>query len=236
MSAAVAVTVCPPSSQNIHFDLYQHLRVSNPVAARYGGQGWTSNGISFDDYARIQTQTMTAAPMRRFATPAWAVNDMMLRKVLTEYLVQRAHAHKSLPKGADDIDKIRWAERLLAAKLPSLEQQVTALCDEYVELRRNGADPVRLKKLESLIGNIDSSIIFNRAPARTALATVYFYYRVGMSSTHVGQQVGLNPPAVRQLLKRIWAAAERCGYEERVRIFRCSSKQAALEAGHTLGT
>lgn len=104
------------------------------------------------------------------------------------------------------------------------------LCSEYVELLRSAADPVRLRKLSSLIGNVDSQIIFNRAPAAIVAGVVYAYFRRGLTSVGVAESVGLHAPALHQLLRRIWAAAERCGYEDRQRIARCSSKQEILDA------
>jgi hypothetical protein len=235
-AAAVKVTVCPPSMSGERFDCHQFPRINSPVGAHYIGNGeWVStSNFSFDDYDRAQTLSRKLFASRRFATPTWATNDLMLRRVITEYLVQRAHGHKrwcaALPTDAEnDIAKIRWAESLLSARVPSLERTVGSLCEEYVELRRSGIDPARLRRLEALIGNLDSQIIFNRQPARTVASVVYTYFRLGMNSVGVAESVGLRPPAVRQLLRRIWLAAERCGYEERERIARCSSQQQALD-------
>jgi hypothetical protein len=235
MSAA-AVKVCPPSMNGERFDSCQFPRINKPVGAHYIGHGeWEStSGLSFDDYQNAQTYSRKLFSSRRFKTPDWAVNDTMLRRVISEYLIQRSYGHKhwkaALPSDAEnDIAKIRWAEGLLAARVPSLHKLVDSLCNEYVELRHSGADPARLRKLESLIGNLDSQIIFNRQPARIVASVVYSYFRMGQTSVGVAESVGLHPPAVRQLLRRIWLAAERCGYEERERIARCSSKQQALD-------
>jgi hypothetical protein len=238
-SVAVKVTLCPPSMNGEGFDRHQFPRINSPVGAHYIGNGeWAStSNFSFDDYERARTRSIKLFASRRFKTPDWAVNDTMLRRVICEYLIQRTAGHKrwkaTLPQDAtNDIEKIRWAESLLAARIPNLQKLVDSLCGEYVELRRNGADPARLRKLESTIGGSDAQIIFNRAPARVVASVVYAYFRLGMTSVGVAESVGLHPPAVRQLLRRIWAAAERVGYEERERIARCSSKQETLDASH----
>jgi hypothetical protein len=221
MSAAtVNVTVCPPSTRGVGFDTCMAVRSTAPVSVRYTGSGeWESTGYgSFDDYSGAQTRTYKLAASRRFATPTWSVNDLQLQKVITEYLVQRANGHKrwkaALPAGAEnDIEKIRWAERLLASRNSNLEKQVTSLCNEFVELRRSGSNPARLKALERLIGNIDAQIIFNRAAAAIVAGCVSLYYRQGLTSVGVASVLGLHPPAVRILLKRVWAAAVRCGFQ-----------------------
>jgi hypothetical protein len=239
MSAAadVKVTVCLPYTHGEHFDRHQHHRINKPVFARFIGHDEWVSGFSFDEYDGAQTHSIKLFASRRFKTPDWAVNDTMLRRVICEYLVQRCYGHKrwkaTLPKDAsNDIEKIRWAEHLLSARIPTMQRLVDSLCNEYVELRRSGADPARLRKLESLIGNADSQIIFNRQPARIVASVVYAYFRLGQTSVGVAESVGVHPPAVRQLLRRIWLAAERCGYEERERVARCSSKQELLDASH----
>lgn len=242
-AAAVKITLCEPSVRGSHYDEHQFPRSNRPVSVHYLGRdaGWQSNGFSFEEAQGVQTRTAKRFAGRRFATPAFAVNDKMLRKTICEYLVHRAAGHKrwktALPKGTEnDIDKIRWAEGLLAARVPSLERQVDSLCDEYVELRRSGSDPVRLKKVATLIGNLDSTIVFNRQPAAIVASVIYAYFRLGENSVGTAQSVGLHPPAVRQLTRRIWLAAERLGYGERQRVARRSSKVEARDhANHSRG-
>jgi hypothetical protein len=205
-----------------------------PVSARFMGQDtWVGTGISFGDFNFIQTSTKKLFAARRFAVPDWAVNDAMLRKVICEATIQRANGSKhwraSLPK--DERERIRLAESLLVSRVPSLEKQIDGLCDEYCALRRTGADPVRQKKLEALISNVDSQLIVNRQPAAIIASIVYLYFRLGLSSVGVAEIIGLSAPAVRQQVYRIWQVADCIGYGgEREHIVRCSSKQAALGA------
>jgi hypothetical protein len=233
MSAAVVkVTICPPYTRGDCFSAHQFISERQPVSARFAAHdAWTSTGLSFGDYQRAQTHSIKLFASRRFATPTWATNDGMLRKVIGEYLVHRACGRKLWKDASptDDIGKIRWAENLLRTRIPRLERSVDSLCDEYVALRHSDEDPARLRELAALIGNLDSQIIFNRAPARIVASCVYGYYRQGLQSVGVAESLALQPPAVRQLLRRIWLAAGRCGFEERRRIARCSRKQEALD-------
>jgi len=47
-----------------------------PVHAEYGADHeWTSTGIGFEEYSRMQTSARVLAPGRQLETPSWAVND-----------------------------------------------------------------------------------------------------------------------------------------------------------------
>src|SRR6185312_4187785 len=62
-----------------------------PVHAEYGADHeWTSTGIGFEEYSRMQTVTRSVAPGRQLETPSWAVNDAQLRELLVAFLEERA--------------------------------------------------------------------------------------------------------------------------------------------------
>jgi hypothetical protein len=236
-SVAVKVTLCPPSMNGERFDRHQFPRINSPVGAHYIGNGeWAStSNFSFDDYDRAQTRSTKLFASRRFATPDWATCNEKLQTVLLAYLAQRAFGTRKLNpwsmsrSAMTTLERLRWIESVFHDRVPRLEKTVDRLCEEYVELRRNGNDPPRLRKLESLIGNLDSCLIISRSPARIVASAIYCYYRLGMTSVGVAEATGLHPPACRQIIRRIWKTAITCGFDAPARVARCSSKHGALD-------
>jgi hypothetical protein len=83
-------------------------------------------------------------------------------------------------------------------------------------MRQAGGDPARLSNLEQQIRGLDTQLIINKQPAAVAAGIVYGYYREGGDSVKVGSALGLNPPAVRQILYKLWKAAKELGFEMEV--------------------
>lgn len=67
---------------------------SHPVHATITMDGWLTPGVSFDDYARMQTTKRKTSGERRLPTPIWAMNDPILRKVLVQFMEERAFSKK----------------------------------------------------------------------------------------------------------------------------------------------
>jgi hypothetical protein len=218
--AQPTITLCPPSSSFTHFAPHQFVRPNRPVGARYaGGDRWeNTSGLSFDDYSRCQTTSKKLFASRRFVTPAWAISNTQLQKVICGYLIQRALGHSkrkraSMPKGMEPLELLRYAEQLLLQKVPAQERVVTSLCEEYVSMKQAGVKHPYMRTIESLIANYDTSIIINRSAGKIVAACVYGYYREGLSSVGIAEATGLRPPCVRQLLFRVWQVAKKLGYD-----------------------
>jgi hypothetical protein len=215
----VNITYCPPVPQTEHYDVHQFdYRINAPVSTRYAGRGeWNSSGLSFDDAARCQTTHPKAFKGRRFKVPCWAVNDADLQAVIVRYLENRVFSRKARLKMCSSREPLRArlqrAEEALRARIAGLEVVCSKLCADYVSLRQTGT-PARLATLESLIEGTDTQIIFSRNPARIIAAVVYGYYRQGLHSVSVAAAVGLKPPAIRQILFKVWQAARQLGFPE----------------------
>jgi hypothetical protein len=212
------VTLCPPSSSFIHFAPHQFVRPNRPVAVRYlGGDRWESTGLSFDDALSCQKTSKKMFASRRFVTPAWAISNTKLQKVICGYLIQRAHGHSrrrpSMPKGMKPLEMLRYAEQLLLQKVPAQERVITTLCEDYVSMKEAGVKHPYVRTVEALISNYDTSIIINRSAGKIVAAVVYGYYREGLSSVGIAEATGLRPPCVRQILFRVWQVAKKLGYD-----------------------
>src|SRR5438309_2044216 len=69
---------------NLHFDQYQfagryHRKA---VGAEFTQNGWTSNGISYEDYGRMESRPSSVPLRHKRWTPAFAASDDKLRRVL----------------------------------------------------------------------------------------------------------------------------------------------------------
>src|SRR5262249_37768522 len=78
-------------------------------------------------------------------------------------------------------------------------------------------------KLDTQIQNVDSQILIaRRGSVAIAVAIAYLYYRRGLDSVAVAQELRIHPPLVRQTLARLHLAATGT-------VYRCPSYQRILE-------
>ena len=241
-----------------------------PVGASLTATGWLSNGVSFEDYNRMSTHKRKTSGERRLPTPAWAMNDSALRRVLVAFMEERAFSKKerSLRASADKLELIEmkkkfdfrtregrkaltaWEEAKLrhrldavqkkvASKRPAATQVMDQLCAEYVEIKQKGLKPemtdrewnesksepymefaegearyqdekVKLRRLEVVIEGIDTYLRYTvNGGADIVVAAVYLYYRVGMDSVGVANELGLKSPHIRQTLYRLHQTAKK---------------------------
>lgn len=177
-----------------------------PVAAwREGASGdWQSNGISFDDYSRMQTHVRKLSASRRLDTPEWAVNQDKLRELLVVFLEDRALSGKKRFSGTL-ADRLAKAQGKLIADCENLKGLLDKLCREYVAVKKKNALDPRVKKLQIEIEGLDTRIRFEGKDggASLVLGVVYYYYRCGLDSVAVAKQLGCKPPQVRQILWRL---------------------------------
>jgi hypothetical protein len=226
------ITICPSAAspqlpdQSNFYDRDRHGAVST---ARFdvNGEASCDSGVAFSDYVRMQTQTRRQSVARRRPVPSWALNDSMLQKVVCEYLLQRAslgpHLHAAFAgetAGMSPLEKLRFAENIIRSRIPQIEVVLDRLAEEYVQLKRTGivtggkwTAAQRLKKLESQIEGLDTSIIISRSAGALVTAVVYYYHRERLDSVGTANRVGLKPPGCRQLLFRLSLVAESLGLE-----------------------
>jgi len=154
----------------------------------------------------MSTQTRKQAGERRNSTPAWALNDELLRDLIVRFLENRAR----IKPGTGTL-----AERRARAEQALLRQKTHAnfildgLCKRYVALKEtNSAEHAELLKLQRAIENLDTCLRMADHCAAIIATVVYLYYRTGLDSVGVGLQLHLKPPHVRQLLWRLNQVAD----------------------------
>jgi hypothetical protein len=229
------VQLCPPMPAKgaEPFDAHAFAdRKSQPVEATYhGAAGWRSTGIDFPSYGSMSTHTHKQRGKRRLETPPWALTSD-LQRVIAEYLVRRAFGRKSQVQTLPLQDQISLADDALRKFGPALEQRIDSLCSQYCQVKNESNllppcegsqvrclpdDSIKLASLEKQISNLDSSIIFSKHAAATTAAICYLYWRTDLDSPAVAEATGVHPPAVRQMIFRLWKAAERLGFSAPIR-------------------
>jgi hypothetical protein len=218
------VKMCPPdTSAAVGFDSNQFdVRKNRAVGARYVGgssgiNGWESNGISYENYASMHTQTRNSGGRRRNA-PLWAMNDDWTRRVVLAYMERRAFGDQSRVALKDDrrehIINVMAALKNRATALTVVNDR---LCAEYVACQ----DSARRKVLQTAISGYDRAIQLCSRPD-VFYSVVVDYYRLRLNSVGVAERNGMSPSGVRQLLQRMNMLALSLGHvvecSERARV------------------
>lgn len=202
--ATPKVTICPPrSAKGITTEPAFGLRRTHPVSATYlAPDEFSTPGIAFEDFSRMRTQQRKTTGSRRKPTPEWVVNDQKLQEVITRYVEVRA-GFPFAQSGTRE-ERIARAEARLTARASSSWRVLTKLNAEY---RNAETTPERKAELVPLIRGLDSARIVDRHPAAVAAGCVWLYYRSAQDSVGVAAELGIKPPAVRQLLFRLDSVA-----------------------------
>lgn len=216
------ITVLPPGPERRGLHDQQHLTSGKfPVSARFqGGDDFESTGLSYDDYlGKMHTTQYMLARGRRYETPEWAVNDSQLRKVLVFYLERRAEMGGWREKSErTDWQRIESAQKKLVASDHIQKAAIVRLCQEYADLNQQAElteeQRKRKKKLAEEIANLDTTIRVNVKIATVVLAIVYAYYRRGLDSKTVAEEMNLRSEHVRMVLWRLERCWERMGGEK----------------------
>jgi hypothetical protein len=205
---------------DLNFDKVQFAnRRAFPIHAEYGADGeWTSTGIGFEEYSRMQTAQRAVAPCRRMETPSWAVNDTQLRELLVEFLEERASNGRTTQTGTLAERLANAQKKLVANCEKQLVPIIDRLCKKLVTLK--GTTPLtqetqnQIRRLEQQIENLDTRLRFESKDGGAALAVgvAFYYFRVGLDSVGTAKQLGIKPPHARQIVYRLrqtWAKLER---------------------------
>jgi len=193
-----------------------------PVSVRYAGlDRWESTGLDIAEYTnsfhRFKEKLFAS---RRFEVPDWAVDNEKTATVIVSYLEARMQSFGRPNKAKNRTLKERLilAEAALRTRVPNILRELDMLCKEFVELKSSATpDADRMKQLSRLIRNADSQLRFCERPAAVVASVVFRYFRLGENSVAVAQALDLQPPAVRQIVRRLWRTAVSIGFEPPVR-------------------
>lgn len=206
----------------LHYDAHQFgNRRAKPVSAE--------TGLSWQDYGSMSTHTRKQSGERRLPTPDWALDDALLRELLVAFMESRAGIKPTKGRLRPRLERARLA---ILAQHPRLNETLDRLNARYVKIQVEGlpeeeTTPQRtvfadcapevdtairqevtarktLADLETEIEGLDTYIRYTRNGGAGVLAqVVYLYYRCRLDSVGVGEETGLKPPHVRQLLYRL---------------------------------
>jgi hypothetical protein len=166
--------------------------------------GWETNGIAFEDYARMNQRNSGVTAGRHNPVPEWANANAKLLEVVVLYCEHRVGIYMPA-QGATLRQRMAHAEERMRAQLPQMGAVLTRLCHEYVAVK-NSQHPnrARLKELQEKIENIDTAMrMCKRGMGAVALACAVHYYRNNMNSVQCAAQIGIKPPHVRTILLRL---------------------------------
>ena len=174
-------------------------RYKLPVSAEvHAGGEIESTGISYSDFAFMQTSTRKLACGRRTETPSWAVNRSELARLIVRFWELRAGITK--PRDGSLKDRLQYAEYVIQhKKVPRWREVLEKLCFE----RLATDDPQRRRELEVEIRSVDTLIRTAEQGPSLIAGVIYFYYGVGFPSHEVGSLLGIRSVSVRQLLNRL---------------------------------
>lgn len=212
--------VMPNPQNKLSFDQCQFARRKYDRrdlfrARRIAGE-WTAPGISYsDNECHSMFITHTQGKWRGSKSlPAWANNNEMCREVLVRFMEKRAYIgdpknrRKRLP--GTYAERLARAEQILATNRRLLISQINRLCAEYVRLKQTSRlDRKRQRDLERLIQSTDTQLCMATHTQAIVIGVIFYYLRLGLTSTEVAERLHLKPIHVRQLaynLRAIGAA------------------------------
>lgn len=188
------------------FDQHQFQVRSRPVSVRYMGlDRWDTTGLSFEDYSHGHKEEHALFINRRISPPSFAVNTSEMKIVLARYFELRAGMRT--PKIGTPEWRLKIALRKIQKNIPRDREVLSGLNREYVELKRTGGDPERLRKLENVIRALNGEIQMAKRGVASIVALIYFHFRLGYSSPQTAAELAIFPQTVRQTafrLTRLW--------------------------------
>ena len=183
----------------------------HPVSADFIGGEIKTPGIGYDDYSRMSTQLLhRLCASRRLAAPAWAYNDDQTCAVLARSMEERANTWRRVQEGTNT-ERLARAQQRLEQLRPQLTARVDKLCGLFVAAKNDGMDGAA-RSYGIQVEALDTQLRTLPDMPKILAGVVYFYWRVGFNSVETGQQLGIRPPHVRQILKRLLDAAKVLGF------------------------
>jgi hypothetical protein len=165
---------------DLSFDNHQFAgRKNYPVNA--------TNGISFDDYGKMHSETHGAKPTA--FVPPFALNDKQLQKVLLFRAWRYAHGGAAFPEQVDR---------------DSLNRRATRKALEGYAIS-NDAPPIHHRSAAMFRATVKKAGGYLELHAAIAFRS----WRLGMDSVAVAKSLGTTPQAVRQTL---WRLRDLAGY------------------------
>lgn len=176
---------------DLNFDTHAFAsRRHLPVSADYTQEGWTSNGVAYED--RLSVQNSSVPPRHRRWTPAFAASAEKLRCVLMHKALLYVHnAMRNTPQ-------YTWQTINAAATKKALRQHSFQNCPDN-KRRENEAHIAAVKRAGGYL--------------ELQGAVAYRAWRLAEDSVAISESLGITPSCVRQTLVRLCDTARELGYE-----------------------
>lgn len=209
--------ICPPAPEShhtAHFDRFQFQRPRHRKALRV-------------DFRELGTRTCAVERReRRLETPDWVWDDKRFREAILRYLENRFFISKTEGTYAERLKRVReTAQRHAFPKTKILERRAAIaraiLQERYADLSEGeytklflaqlrGKTPRdRVKDVAREAQSLHAEVhVMEKSPEIVA-AIAYCYYRLEWDSPTIGEEFGINPAAIRQILFRMNRAARR---------------------------
>ena len=197
----------------LDFDTHQFEGRARPVSAEFDGHDFQSNGISWQDYGSMHTETHKLAPGRQLAAPEWVFNDLKLRSVIVGCVEARAingFGKRNYDYTGTDAERLARAQKKLSVFRLALEARIDRLCKAYVAAKNSGQ--AAAIELAQKVQEVDTQLRLIDNPALYYVGVAYHYWRCGLNSVETAAQLGILPPHVRCLLWRMGKVAGELGY------------------------
>lgn len=180
---------------SLHFDSYQfegHHR-NRPVHAEYTQEGWTSNGLSYDDFTlQMHTQPGSVSTRHGRWIPAFAASNEKLRRVLLHKAWAYVHNKHTTP--TNDWKTVNAAATKRALGLLEMFQN----CPTH----KRGESVAHVAAVKHAGGYLE-----------LLAALAYRAWRLGQDSVGIAEALKISPQAVRVNLQRLCDVARELGYE-----------------------
>jgi len=209
------------SSDALRYDTFQFAgRKNYPVHVEFGsGEVRSTSGVSFEDYARMHTETHgnRAATIRRNFDRAWAHDDSKVRAVLVRAMEIRAGFR--YPRHGTDAERLAVAQKTIQERVcPALKKSLNGMCGRYAMMRKMGTPQSELEQLEKIIKGADTQMRLTARIAAITVGIIYRYFRLGDDSVAVGNALGIEAGHVRKIIHGLENCAGELGFTNRANL------------------
>lgn len=178
----------------LQFDQYQFAgRRHRPVEAEFTQDGWTSNGVAFEDFTRMTTVNSSVPRRAPRWTPAFAADTKKLRRVLLHRGRMYLYGNAASPRRA-------WKTINAAATRKALERLPVFF--QNCPAHKRCESEAHIAAVKRAGGYLELQA-----------AIAYRAWRLGQDSVAIGESLGMSPQSVRVNLQRLCEIARHLGCE-----------------------
>jgi len=193
---SAAVTILPPQEHGYGHGGHSPFFDRHAFAGRRAKAVSAETKLSFGDFNSMHVQRREKQQIRRLETPAWAMTDSSLRRVVLISLERRFYIQDS--GGYTDAERLQRINEESRQRIPRLQAILDNHLIRYHTLARNGAHSECLRRLKIEINNRDTEIVMlKKGISALVTAAMFYYFRLGWNSKQIAEELGVKAPMVR---------------------------------------